>query len=113
MALFQNNVGCIDPWWYSLCRLGIEYWHVLHACNTKIRIYLNIYVVVHMLLGNLSAPDGDIPSLPEIPNDGLNLPSVPGSVTPGATPSTTNPTTPNDIDFDDLAARFEKLKKRK
>ncbi|XP_067932339.1 IST1 homolog isoform X2 [Watersipora subatra] len=66
---------------------------------------------------NLSSePDGDIPSLPEIPGDGLNLPSVPSSANPGASPRAPgagDPTTPGDIDFDDLAARFEKLKKKK
>lgn len=56
------------------------------------------------------APNDDIPNFPEIPNDDFNLPSVPNSVNPGG-PG--NQADPNDIDFDDLAARFENLKKRK
>ena len=59
-----------------------------------------------------SAPDGDIPSLPEIPGaDDFNLPSVPNSTNPGAGPPGNS--AGNDIDFDDLAARFENLKKKK
>lgn len=67
-----------------------------------------------IFLGAPSAPDTDIPSLPDIPGDTFNLPSVPGSVNPGApSPGSGDPSNPSDIDFDDLAARFENLKKRK
>jgi len=60
-----------------------------------------------------SAPAGEIPSLPEIPGtDDFNLPSVPSSTNPGAAGPPGNGGG-NDIDFDDLAARFENLKKRK
>lgn len=59
-----------------------------------------------------SAPEGDIPSLPEIPgSDDFSLPSVPNSTNPGAGGGAG--TASNDIDFDDLAARFENLKKKK
>lgn len=58
-----------------------------------------------------------MPSFPEIPGDGFSLPSVPNSFNPGAGAAGPpgNPGAPNsnDIDFDDLAARFEKLKKKK
>lgn len=57
-----------------------------------------------------SAPSdtGEI-GFPEIPGDDLDLPSVPNSTNPGAAPRNSG----EDIDFDDLASRFENLKKRK